>query len=86
MWNEIITFDIITGKEALLVQIYDRADIGKDTLIGETDVPIDVLNDQYKHDEWLEIENEKRQVTGKIRLNLHWIHSKKKFLQDILKI
>ena len=60
MWNEIITFDITTGKEALLVQVFDRADIGKDTLIGETDVPIDVLVDQYKHDEWIEIENEKR--------------------------
>ncbi len=47
---------------------------------------MDALADQYKHDEWLEIENEKRQLTGKIRLNLHWIHSKKKFLQDILKI
>ena len=45
-----------------------------------------MLVDQYKHDEWLELENEKRQLTGKIRLTLHWIHSRKKFLQDILKI
>ena len=45
-----------------------------------------MLVDQYNHDEWLELENEKRQLTGKIRLTLHWIHSRKKFLQDILKI
>jgi len=86
VWNEIITFDIMTGKEPLLVQVFDRADIGKDQMIGECEIPLDVLVDQYKHDEWLELENEKRQLTGKIRLTLHWIHSRKKFLQDILKI
>lgn len=68
------------------IQIFDRADIGSDQLIGECEVPLDVLVDQYKHDEWLEIENEKRQLTGKIRVTLHWIHSRKKFLEDILKI
>jgi hypothetical protein len=60
--------------------VFDRSDIGKDQLIGETDIPLDVLVDQYKHDEWLELENERRQLTGKLRLNLHWIHSRKKFL------
>jgi hypothetical protein len=25
-------------------------------------------------------------MSGKVRVNLHWIHSRKKFLQDILKI
>jgi hypothetical protein len=45
------------------------------------------LNDQYKHDEWFQLENDNgRSQTGKIRLNLHWIHSRRKFLQDILKI
>jgi hypothetical protein len=30
-----MSFDIMTGKEPLLIQVFDRADIGKDSLIGE---------------------------------------------------
>eukprot|EP00347_Sterkiella_histriomuscorum_P014348 403361215 len=85
VWNEIITFDITTGREPLVIQIYDRVGVGADPLIGECEISLDQLNDQYKHDEWFQLENG-RNLTGKVRLNLHWIHSRKRFLQDILKI
>jgi len=44
-----------------------------------------MLKDQYKHEEWFLLEGGKS-TSGKVRLNLHWIHSRKKFLQDILRI
>jgi len=48
-----MTFDIVYGKEPLIVQMYDRSDIvGKDKIIGECAISLDLLRDQYKHDEW----------------------------------
>ncbi|CDW87383.1 c2 domain containing protein [Stylonychia lemnae] len=85
VWNEIISFDITTGKEPLIVQVYSRSNIGRDQLIGQCEVYMDGLIDQYKHDEWFQLENQGNYF-GKIRMTLHWIHSRRKFLQDILKI
>lgn len=84
VWQEIITFDIVSGREPLIVQLFDRAGVGSDSLIGQCEIPLDALVDQYKHDEWFEIENQKGELTGKVRLILHWIYSKKKFIQDII--
>lgn len=52
VWGEIISFDIVTGREPLVIQVFDTADIGRDTLIGECRVSLEILIDQYKHDEW----------------------------------
>ena len=30
VWNEVSSFDIVTGREQLLVQAYDRSGIGRD--------------------------------------------------------
>ena len=54
-------------------------------IIGQAVVFLDILEDQYKHDEWFNLDDKGVQ-TGKIRINLHWIHSRRKFLLDILKI
>jgi len=74
-----MSFDIMTGREPLKVQVFDRADIGRDGLIGEATIALESLKDQYKHDDWFDLKGPKG-VTGKIRVNLHWIHSRKKFL------
>jgi len=35
VWNEVMSFDIVTGKEILVARVFDKADrIGQDTLIG----------------------------------------------------
>ena len=34
VWNEIMSFDIMTGKETLVARVYDKAERGSDTLIG----------------------------------------------------
>lgn len=81
-----MSFDITTGKEQLKVEVFDRSDIGRDVPLGECFISLDMLRDQYKHDEWFDLANQQRNLSGKIRLNLHWIHSRKKFLEDILRI
>ena len=45
VFNEIISFDIVTGRESLIVQVFDHADIGSDTLIGQCEVTLDELVD-----------------------------------------
>jgi hypothetical protein len=45
VFNEIISFDIVTGRESLIVQVFDHADIGSDTLIGQCEVTWDELID-----------------------------------------
>lgn len=49
-----------------------------------------MLRDQYKHDEWIQLELPGSrgipEQAGRLRFNLHWIYSRRKFLQDILRI
>ena len=51
VWNEVIPFDIVHGQEPLIVRVCDRSDIGRDGVIGECRIGLDMLKDQYKHDE-----------------------------------
>jgi Ca2+-dependent lipid-binding protein len=55
-----MSFDISTGKDQILIKVYDRAEIGSDTLLGECSIAIDLLRDQYKHDEWFDLLNSKK--------------------------
>jgi C2 domain len=85
VWKEVISFDIATGRENLFIQVAD-ADTGR--LLAQGEVYLEILRDQYKHDEWVQLEtpNRKGEPAGRLLFNLHWIHSKRKFLQDILRI
>lgn len=40
-----MSFDISTGKEPLIVKVFDRSDIGKDGLIGEVQISLEGLKD-----------------------------------------
>jgi len=84
LWKEVVTFDIRTGREPLYIQVID----GEGTLLlGQCEVYLDSLLDQYKHDLWLQLEEPKRQeVAGSIRINMNWMHSRRKFLQDVLRM
>lgn len=55
VWKEIVTFDIETGKEPLYVQVIDGE--GQYSM-GQSEIPLDFLNDQYKHDEWIDLYND----------------------------
>jgi len=34
IYNEIMSFDISTGKETLVARVFDKAEIGSDTLMA----------------------------------------------------
>jgi stromal membrane-associated protein len=55
VWNEIMSFDIATGKDIIKVEVFDRSDIGRDVPLGECAISLDTLRDQYKHDEWFDL-------------------------------
>ena len=40
-----LSFDIISGREQVVLRVFDKADIGKDSLIGECEISLDVLKD-----------------------------------------
>lgn len=52
-----MSFDITTGKEPIKIEVFDRSDIGRDASLGEALVSLDILRDQYKHDEWFDLVN-----------------------------
>lgn len=52
-----MSFDITADKEQLKVEVFDRSDIGRDVQLGECYISLDILRDQYKHDEWFDLTN-----------------------------
>lgn len=54
VWKEVISFDIVTGRESFLIQVLDG---GSNRVLGHGEVPMDILRDQYKHDEWVQLED-----------------------------
>jgi Ca2+-dependent lipid-binding protein len=45
MWNEIVSFDIETGNEIVRIDVFNKADIGKDELIGSCSFNLQSLHD-----------------------------------------
>ena len=38
-----------------MIRAFDKAEIGSDTLIGESIVDLNNLRDQYKHEDWFDL-------------------------------
>eukprot|EP00826_Nyctotherus_ovalis_P065073 TRINITY_DN9557_c0_g1_i2.p1 TRINITY_DN9557_c0_g1~~TRINITY_DN9557_c0_g1_i2.p1 ORF type:complete len:166 (-),score=18.10 TRINITY_DN9557_c0_g1_i2:489-986(-) len=53
--------------------------------IGEGAVNLEHFRDQKKHDEGIVLRNEKEIAVGQIYLNLQWLHSRVKFMEDAVK-
>lgn len=53
MWNEILTFDIITGQEEMRIEVYDKDDFGSDDYEGSKTIKMDKYRDQKQHEEWI---------------------------------
>jgi hypothetical protein len=85
IWNEILTFEITTGRDQINIVIQDSQ--GRYLCSGLT--YIDGFKDQAKHEEWIELRDEsgRNNIQGAgLIVTFHWIHSRKKFLQDILQV
>ena len=57
-----------------------------ENIIGEIQIPISRLSDQYKHDEWFDLMDIHGNLgAGRIHLSLNWIYSRVKYLVDVVK-
>jgi len=83
IWDESFQFDIYTGKEEIKVSVLDRNMMKQDIVIGVLYLPIAHLSDQVKIEDWYNLESPHGgQSQGRIRLQLWWIHSKIKLIED----
>lgn len=85
VWDETFHFDINNGKEEIKVSVLDRNMMKQDTLVGTLYIPIETLSDQVKVEDWFNLENPHGgygESSGRIRLQLWWIHSKTKLIED----
>lgn len=55
VWNESFTFDIHHGRDKLFIEVMDKDTFGEDDSEGICTLSLDRLEDQMKHDEWLEL-------------------------------
>jgi|LauGreDrversion4_2_1035121.scaffolds.fasta_scaffold224813_3 hypothetical protein len=63
----------------------DKDTFGKDDLEGLCDFSLVNLQDQMKHDIWLDLRDENgRPSKGRIRLMLQWIYSKVQYFSEYL--
>lgn len=85
IWDESFQFDIYNGKEEIRVMIMSKNAMKQDILLGELYLPINTLSDQVKVEDWYNLEaphGNSHQTQGRIRLQLWWIHSKIKLIED----
>ena len=78
--------EIITGLEEVRVMILTYDPRNRDEVLGEVTIPVRRLRDQYRHDELFDLHDPRGHPTsGKIHLVLQWIHSRVKYLEDVVK-
>jgi Ca2+-dependent lipid-binding protein len=85
VWNESFTFEISHGREPLQIVVMDKDTFGKDDLEGMCEFPLVHLQDQMKHDQWIDLRDEQGQPSqGRIRLMLQWVYSKVQYFSEYL--
>jgi Ca2+-dependent lipid-binding protein len=55
VWNEVFTFDVDTGKETMLIEVYDKDDFGTDDFEGMLQFDLQDYMDQAPHDQWFDL-------------------------------
>ena len=77
--------EVKTGMDEVLIEVVAITG-NNEEIIGELQIPISRLKDQYKHDEWFDLmDNHGNLGAGRIHLSLHWIYSRVKYLADVVK-
>ena len=84
MWNEVIPFDIMHGRETLKLEVIDVVSRDQKDSIGQCEIDLDTLSeepneiDQMKKDRLYDVGN-----GSQLRVAIQWIYSKVKLLEDI---
>lgn len=85
VWDETFQFEIYNGKEEIKVCIMDKKLMKQDTIVGVLYIPLSTLKDQVKIEDWYSLDSPiigEGKPNGRIRLQLWWIHSKTKLIED----
>lgn len=83
-WNEKFSFDVITGRESLVVNVCSN-EFGGRNIIGMCRFGLDNLSPpDYAFDNWLPIINSNSREMGKIKISLQWIISRVEFFNNLL--
>jgi len=85
-FDEAFTAEVRTGMEEIQVVVLTYDPRSRDEVLGEVIIPVSRLKDQYRHDELFDLHGINGQpVSGKVHLVLHWIHSRVKYLSDVVR-
>ena len=87
VWNEEFAFSIETGKEELKIVVMDKDVLPPDDFEGQITIQVSNFKDQMKHEQYFVLLGEHGEVGsfGKIRLSLHWVWSKVKYIEEVLR-
>ena len=85
-WDETFKFDIKTGKEPLEILVLDRDLYSADDFEGKLSLDLLDFKDQMKVDKWYNLQSTHPHELwqGEIRVEIQWIHSRRKFFEDLL--
>lgn len=86
VWNEVFTFQIQHGNDDLKISVLHHNSYGKDDLEGQLSIPLRLLQDQMKHDQFFDLQGPKANQPwqGRIHLGLQWIWSKSRYLEEVI--
>mgnify|MGYP001038299684 CR=1 FL=1 len=85
VWDEVFTFMITEGTGDLKVTVMDYDKGSEDDFEGEVNVPINILSDQMKHDQYFTLVGKEpdKKWQGRIHLGLQWVWSKVKYYESL---
>lgn len=84
-WNEDFTFDVTSPSSVLKAILNSKQTLGLTTVIGNVEIDLQSLYNQKKVENWYHIiSGDKTTGNGQLRLQLQFIHSKKKYFAELI--
>lgn len=86
LWRQDFIFQVKHGNEKLRIELFDAnfpSGMRNPELFSE--ISLENLSDQTKHDETIQMKNNEGRLTQcRLHLSLQWIHSKVKYLTNVM--
>ena len=85
VWNEKFTFDVVTGREVIGIQVYDSAFAGL-RAIGSCEYELSkLLPPEFTFDDWLPLLGpDNKQVVAQAKVCFQWIKSRVLFFENLI--
>lgn len=85
-WDEKFTFAISEGNDDLKLTVWGKGKAKRD-FAGQLAVPLTLIRDQMKHEEWFELQPQKKgeRWQGRVRISVQWIWSRKVYFEEMAK-